>query len=280
MLTDGKASKEELTLDELVYELKNTWITRVRDGQLYAFHSGSLVLTWARENEDDFRTYCKRNTVKGQELETLVVELMLAGDADGEAISRERRAEYADCLGWFADRELCPETDPDKAVALAKDNGRMTGIAIRYREKKDAGNPKAKAAKQKAQATKRARRQGGTENSVPRAASAASARVLAEQMDSQPTIISRTREPGHDFCAAAGHADAMLAFMSRHGISAGVKQELDGDNCVQIYLRVWNSTEKQFQLFGPALDFDLADNLADIIVREQHERAPKVAEAA
>jgi hypothetical protein len=136
MLTDGKVRKEEFTLDELVYELKNTWITRVRDGQLYAFHSGSLVLTWARENEDDFRTYCKHNTVKGQELETLVVELMLAGDADGEVISRERRAEYGDCIGWFADRELCPETDPGKAVALARREGRITGIARAFRRRR------------------------------------------------------------------------------------------------------------------------------------------------
>ena len=59
----------------------------------------------------------------------------------------------------------------------------------------------------------------------------------------------------------------------------GVKQELDSDNPVQIYLRVWNSTEKQFQLFGPALDPELADNLADIIVREHNERAAKMAEA-
>jgi hypothetical protein len=72
----------------------------------------------------------------------------------------------------------------------------------------------------------------------------------------------------------------MLAFMSRHGFSAGVRKELDDGNHVQIYLRVWNSTEKQFQLFGPALDPELADNLADIIVGEHHERATKVAEAA
>jgi dUTPase len=98
-------------------------------------------------------------------------------------------------------------------------------------------------------------------------------------MDSQPTTISRTREAGRDFCAAAGNSDAMLAFMSRHGIPSGVKHELDDDHHVQIYLRVRNSTEKQLQLFGPALDPDLADNVADIIVREHNERVPKVAEA-
>jgi hypothetical protein len=277
-MADEVTRKEDLTLDERVHAMQNAW-TRFRNAQLYAFCAGALVLTWARENDADFRTYCKRNSVKGQELESLVVELMLVGDGDSKALSAERRAEYAACVAWFADRELCPETDPDKAVALARQKKGITSIAKEYRNKKDVANPKLKAAKEKGKATKKARRQDA-ENNIPRAASAAAARVFAEQMDSQPVIISRTREPGHDFCAAAGNSDAMLAFMSRHGIPAGIKQELDGDNYVQIYLRVWNSTEKQFQLFGPVLDPDLADNLADIIVREHNERAPKVAEAA
>jgi hypothetical protein len=276
-MTNQDVRKENLTLDELVHAMQNAW-TRFRNAQLHAFCAAAPVLVWARENEADFLTYCESKGIKCITHETRVVELLLAEDGDSGPISRERRAEYAACIAWFADRDLCPETDPEKAVALARQKG-ITGIAQAYREKKDAKKPKEKAAKEKAQATKRARRQG-QENSVPRAASAAAARDLAEQMDSQPTIISRTREPGQDFCAAAGDGGAMLAFMSRHGISAGVREELDGDNHVQIYLRVWNSTEKQFQLFGPALDLDLADNLADIIVREHHERAPKVAEAA
>jgi hypothetical protein len=230
--------KGDLTLDQLVHALQNAW-SRFRNAQLYAFCAGAPVLTWAREHEADFLTYCRRNGIVGDTHETRVVELMLARDGDDEAISRERRAEYAACIGWFADRELCPETDPDKAVELAQKEGRITGIARLYRENKDAENPKAKAAKLKGQATK-ARRQG-PENGVSQAASAAAARVFAEQMDSQPTIIARTREPGHDLCAAAGDNDAMLAFMCRHGISAGVKHELDDDNHVQIYLRVRNS---------------------------------------
>jgi len=277
-MTDEVTRKEDLTLDERVHTMRAAW-TRFRNAQLYAFCAAAPVLKWARENEADFRTYCKRNTVRGQELETLVVELMLGADGDGEAILRERRAEYAACIGWFADRDLCPDTDPNKAVMLAQEKGRITGIAQAYREKKDAENPKQKAAKEKGQATKKARRQS-PENSVPRAASAASARVFAQQMDSQPTIIERTREAGQDFCAAAGNSDAVLAFMSRHRISAGVKQELDDDNHVQVYLRVWNSREGQFQLFGPALDPELADHLANTIAREHKERAPKVAEAA
>jgi hypothetical protein len=277
-MTDETARKEKLTLDELVRTMQNAW-TRFRNAQLHAFCAAAPVLIWARENEADFLTYCKRNTVSGQEVETRVVELMLAEDRDGQAISRERRAEYAACIGWFADNELCPETDSDKAVALARQKGRITGIAQEYRGKKDAKNPKAKDAKSKVQVTKKARRQG-SENGVSQAASATAARVLAEQIDSQPTLTARTREPGHDFCAADGNSDAMLAFMSRHGISVGIKEELDDGNHVQIYLRVRNSAEKQFQFFGPALDPDLADNLADIIVREHNERTPKGAEAA
>ena len=115
--------------------MQSAW-SHFRNAQLYAFCAGAPVLTWARENEADFLTYCKRNTVSGKELETLVVELMLAEDGDGEAISRERRAEYGNCIGWFADDELCPETDPDKAVALAQGKGRITGIAKEYRRRR------------------------------------------------------------------------------------------------------------------------------------------------
>jgi hypothetical protein len=244
-MTDEVTRKGDLTLDERVHAMQNAW-TGFRNAQLFAFCAAAPVLTWARENEADFLTYCKRNGVSGQELETRVVQLMLAADGDSEAISRERRAEYAACIGWFADRELCPITDPDKAVALARQKGRITGIAKEYRDKKDAGDPKAKAAKLKGQAAK-AQRQG-SEKGGSQAASAAAARAFAEQMDSQPTITARTREPGQDFCAAAGNS-ALLAFMSRHGISVGIKQELDGDNHVQMYLRVWSSTEEQFQFF-------------------------------
>jgi hypothetical protein len=163
--------KEKPTLDELVHGMRDTWITRVRDGQLYAFHAGSHVLAWARENEADFLTYCKRNSIVGDTHETRVVELMLAADPDGEdserhpTITRERRAEYGNCIGWFADRELCPEADAGNAVALARQKGRITGIAKEFRDKKDAENPKLKAAKQNGQAT-RVRRQGAEYTTV------------------------------------------------------------------------------------------------------------------
>jgi hypothetical protein len=274
-MADEVRCKGDLTFDQLVYTMRTAW-TGLRDAQLLAFYYAAPVLTWARENEADFVIYCRRHRIVGDTLETRVVELMLAEDGDSEAISRERRAEYGNCIGWFADHELCPETDPDKAVALARQKRRISGIAQEYRDKKDANNPKAKAAKLKGQATK-ARRQD-PENNLSRAASAAAARVFAEQMDSQPTTISQTQESGHDFCAAAGDSDAMIAFMFHHGISAGLKPELDDDNHVQIYLRVRNRTEEKFELYGPALDPDFADNLADIIVREHNERAPKIAE--
>jgi hypothetical protein len=275
-MTKKLPRKVDLTLEERVHTAQNAW-NLFRRRAVICVLSCRPGLLWARENEADFLTYCERHGVTGETHETRAPELLLAADSDADAISRERRAEYGNCIGWFADHELCPETDPDKAVALARQKGRITGIAQEYRDTKDANNPKAKGAKLKGQVTKKARRQG-SENNVSQAASAAAARVLAEQMDSQPTTISRTREAGRDFCAAAGNSDAMLAFMSRHGIPAGVKHELDDDHHVQIYLRVRNSTEKQFQLFGPALDPDFADNLADIIVREHNEHAPQIAE--
>src|SRR6516165_396047 len=110
-MTDETARKEDLTLDQLVHTMQNAW-TRFRDAQLHAFCAAARVLIWARENEADFCTYCKRNSVSGQELENLVVELMLAADSDGEdlerkpTISRERRAEYGDSIAFFADHEL------------------------------------------------------------------------------------------------------------------------------------------------------------------------------
>src|SRR5690242_20461507 len=97
-MTDELTRKGDLTLDERVHSMQNAW-TGFRNAQLIAFCAAAPVLTWARGNEADFLTYCKRNGVSGQELETRVVELMLAADGDSEAISRERRAEYAACIG-------------------------------------------------------------------------------------------------------------------------------------------------------------------------------------
>jgi predicted RecB family nuclease len=40
--------KGKLTLDDLIHTMQETWITRVRDGQLYAFHSAASVKGFAR----------------------------------------------------------------------------------------------------------------------------------------------------------------------------------------------------------------------------------------
>src|SRR5689334_8453973 len=103
-------NKEGSTLDERVHAMQNAW-TRFRDAQLFAFFYAASVLTWARENEDDFLTYCKHADIGGDTHETRIVKLMVAQDPDGAAITRERRAEYGNCVGWFADRTLCPEAD-------------------------------------------------------------------------------------------------------------------------------------------------------------------------
>jgi hypothetical protein len=128
--------------------------TRFRDAQLYAFHAAVPVLEFARAKPQDFRVYCQDRSVKGDLLETQVAELLIQDDPDADAISRERRAEYGAAIGWFADRNLCPEADADKAVHLAKRNGRIAGIAGAYRNHKNAENPRAAAAKERTQAAK------------------------------------------------------------------------------------------------------------------------------
>jgi hypothetical protein len=200
-MTNETTCKEHLTLDQLVHTMQAAW-GRFRNAQLYAFCAAAPVLTWARANEADFLTYCKRNSVRGQELESLVVELMLAEDGDGEAISGERRAEYAAVIAWFADRDLCPETDPDEAVKRAIGKGRITGIARLYREKKDAQNPKAKAAKEKGQATK-ARRRAGTTTRKQTASGATASETLAVAPESEaeankPEFLERRVEGDPD----------------------------------------------------------------------------------
>jgi hypothetical protein len=223
--------KEKLTLDELVNGMRDTWLTRVRDGQLYAFQAGSHVLEWARENETDFLTYCGCNGIVGDTHQTRVVELMLSADPDGEdsegqpTISRERRAEYAACVAWFADRELCPETDPDKAVALARQKGRITGIAREYREKKDAENPKAKVAKQKGQATK-ARRSDAASAAAAAEIIAASASAANGEARERPVFLTRddrttgeATAPMHDESGGVNQATELLAFLARKGIA-------------------------------------------------------------
>jgi hypothetical protein len=153
--SDRQDRKPELTLDQAVKTMQAAW-TKFRDAQLYAFHAAVPVLELARANEDDFRVYCQDRSIKGDLPETQVVELMIQDDPEADAISGERRAEYGAAIGWFATRALCPETDADQAVQLAKQKGRIAGVAGLYRNHKDAQNPEAVAAKEKAKATKAA----------------------------------------------------------------------------------------------------------------------------
>src|SRR5207248_7195919 len=102
-------------------------------------------LEFARANPDDFRLYCRDRGVNGDLPETQVAQLLIQNDPEADAITRERRAEYGAAIGWFADRNLCPEADPDKAVHFAKQKGSLTGIAAHYRSQKDIENPEAAA---------------------------------------------------------------------------------------------------------------------------------------
>src|SRR6516165_6304432 len=118
-MSDEMRPKEDLTIDQLVHTMQAAW-RGFRNAQLYAFCAAAPVLVWARENEAEFLTYCEGKGIKCITHETRVVELLLAEDEDGARITRERRAEYAASIAWFTDHQLCPETDPDKAVALAR----------------------------------------------------------------------------------------------------------------------------------------------------------------
>jgi hypothetical protein len=167
---NNEQCKLELTLDRSVKNMQAAW-GKSRESQLYALHAAVPVLELARANTEDFRVYCQDRSVRGDRPETQVVELMLQNDPDADAITRERRAEYGAAIGWFAIRMLCPETDAEKAVELAKRKGRIKGIANLYRNHKDAQNPEAVAAKEKAKTTKAANgKRGKAEGSYPRAA--------------------------------------------------------------------------------------------------------------
>jgi hypothetical protein len=152
---DGKQRKLELTLDHAVKNMQVAWNTS-RYAQLYAFHAAVPALEIARANPDDFRVYCQDRSVGGDLPETQVAELLIQNDPDADAISRERRAEYGAAIGWFADRNLCPEMDAEKAVQCAIQKGRIKGIAELYRSHKNAQNPDAAASKKRAKRSKTA----------------------------------------------------------------------------------------------------------------------------
>jgi hypothetical protein len=121
-----------------------------RDAQLHVLTAAVPLLCFAEAHERVFRKYCgcvfgevnppERVTDPARaSLETLTFALQVSNDPDARRLTRSQRAEYASGLGWFA--HLCPETDPDKAVALARSLGRLAGIAALYRKHKDEKDP-------------------------------------------------------------------------------------------------------------------------------------------
>ena len=262
--------KEYLTLDHLVHTMKAAF-GESRNALLSALCAAAPVLTWARANEADFRTYCKRNSVCGQELESLVVELMLAEDGDGEAISRERRAEYAAVIAWFADRDLCPETDPDKAVALARQKGRMTGVAREYRDKKDAATPELKSAKEKAQATRARRTEGAASTATASKIIAGLTSTTHAEARDKPVFLtlhdrptSEANSPVPEEAGGAHEATKLLALLARKGVGEARNTEDREGPEIRIMLDIRDETGV-CHLFGPIFDNGMAVHLAYIL---------------
>ena len=275
-MTDETARKEDLTLDQLVHTMQNAW-TRFRDAQLHAFCAAARVLIWARENEADFCTYCKRNSVSGQELENLVVELMVLADPDSEdsegkpTLSGERRAEYGNCVGWFADRELCPERDPDKAVALARQKGRITGIAREYRDKKDAVTPKLKTAKEKARATRVRRTEGAASTATASKIIAGSTSATHAEVGDRPVFLtlhdrpaSEANSPVPEEAGGAHEATKLLALLARKGVGEARNTEDREGPEIRIMLDIRDETGVS-HLFGPIFDDGMAVHLAYVL---------------
>src|SRR5262249_48659188 len=93
-------------------------------------------------------------------------------------LKRDQRAEYANGLGWFT--HLCPESDPDRAVELARSLGGLAGIAALYRKHKDEKDPSRQRRIAKARATRSAQ-PGNHHVSAPLPASSAASPVANAQ---------------------------------------------------------------------------------------------------
>jgi hypothetical protein len=275
---DREDRKPELTLDQAVKTMQAAW-TKFRDAQLYAFHAAVPVLELARANEDDFRVYCQDRSVKGDLPETQVVELLIQNDPEADAISGERRAEYGAAIGWFATRMLCPETDPEKAVQLAKQKGRIKGIAELYRNHKDAENPDAAAAKEKAKATKAA--------NGKRAKLLNSAAENSQDSISDPTGVATDRkestEPAHQ--VEGWHPRSALAKEFGHKLdTAGVVPLSPADLPdlgVSLYLVIHDQSigqPRMFEIVYPETGYRLL--LDDMIQRHRETQTPTSAETA
>jgi hypothetical protein len=150
------------TLIKLVETAQKGW-WRFRAAELYVLAAGAPLLQFAEAQPKVFREYCGR--VLGEtnppervidparaSLETLAFALLVSNDPDARTLTRSQRTEYASGLGWFA--HLCPETDPDKAIALARSLGRLCGIATLYRKHKDEKDPRRQRRLARARATR------------------------------------------------------------------------------------------------------------------------------
>jgi hypothetical protein len=275
---NNEPRKPVLTLDQAVKNMQAAW-TKFRDAQLYAFHAAVPVLEFARANETDFRVYCQDRSLRGDLPETQVAELMIQNDPEAGAISGERRAEYGAAIGWFATRTLCPETDPEKAVQLAKQKGRIKGIAELYRNHKDAENPDAAAAKEKAKATKAA--------NGKRAKLLNSAAENSQDSISDPTGVPTERkgstEPALQSECSQSRSDLAEEF-ARKLDAAGAVPLLPGnrpDLGVSLYLAIYDQSTGQPRMFEIAYtETGYRRLLDDIIQRVRDIRTAKSAEAA
>ena len=177
----GVECRVDPTLAELVAAAQRDW-WRFRNAQLHILAIGAPLLHFAEAQERVFREYC--GYVLGEmnspqmvidparaSLEALAFALQVWKDPDACSLTRAQRAEYASGLGWFA--HMCPETDPDRAVELARSKGRLAGIAALYRQYKDKKDPGRKRRLAKARATRSAHATGNNGNATSPAVSVA-----------------------------------------------------------------------------------------------------------
>jgi hypothetical protein len=204
---------------------------------------------------------------------------MIQDDPDADAISRERRAEYGAVIGWFATWALCPETDADRAVQLAKQKGRIAGIAGLYRNHKDAQNPEAAAAKEKAKATKVA----NTTQAKVLTSAAANTDDLTSDRTGVPTERKGSTESAYQAECSQSRSDLAEEF-ARKLDAAGAVPLLPGnrpDLGVSLYLAIYDQSTGQPRMFEITYtETGYRRLLDDIIQRVRDIRTAKSAEAA
>jgi hypothetical protein len=197
------------TLAALVAAAQNGW-WRFRDAELHVLAAAAPLLHFAETQQKVFRQYCGRILAEinspepvidpaRASLETLAFALQVSNDLDARSLTRSQRAEYASGLGWFV--HLCPEVDPDKAVALARSLGRVAGIAALYRKHKDEKDPRRQQRLTRARMT-RSRPAGDTGNNTsPDGSAALSGDGTQEGRDeitlsARDDTVSATTAPG------------------------------------------------------------------------------------